>query len=104
MVGQRKALDIDEIADRLRRGSVCDLDVFASEPIEPRRDAAANATHRPENKRHTPLRHPVAQICIFFDAVDVVVQSSDTDLIEAFVIETARFEFAKSLAAPGPIF
>ena len=92
MVGEWVAIGVDKIADRLRLCSGRDLDAAAGEPIEPCRNIAADPTGRPEDKREAPFGHPIAKVCVLFDALDVIVQRTGSDLVESFVFEAARFQ------------
>ena len=89
VVRQRISALILEITDGLGLGPARQFYSLSGKPIQPAGHVSADAVCRPKDERETPLGHPVAQVSILFDAFDLIVQSSLTDLIKALVLVTA---------------
>ena len=56
---------------------------------------AADAARSPEDEWETPLWHPIAEICILFDAAYVVMQRSGAEVVEITKVVATLFESGK---------
>src|SRR5205085_10194816 len=79
VVGKRNVFRVLQIPDCLRLAFY--FDSLSGKPVESARNPSADAPRRPEDKRKTPFGNPIAQICIFFDASDVVMKRPDARFI-----------------------
>src|SRR4029078_10746869 len=89
MIRQRYFVVGDQIGDSQRPRAVGQRDPTAGKPIQPAGNRAANPIGRPKNERKAPPRHPIAKVCILLDALDVIVDRAETDLIKKLIYETA---------------
>ncbi len=95
MIRERETFGVNKVPDRLWTFSRDDLHSLRSEPVEPSVDDPANPSGSPEDEWKTPFRHPISEVRIFLDTTDVVMQSTDANVVEVAKCITARFELSK---------